>query len=383
MLPVLAALLIAALPAAGHGESPPRAATCQSAGDWLTVAAGSPSTVPGRGLIDALATRQVVLLGERHDSAEDHRWQLHSLAQLHARQPDLAVAFEMFPRRVQPVLDRWVAGELSESEFLRQVDWQQVWNFDPRDYLPLFHYARMNRLPMLAANVERTLVARVGDEGWDAVPEPLREGVSRPAPPSAPYLEILREVFARHPARRTGGETAFPRFVEAQTVWDRAMAEVIAGYLRRHPQALVVGIMGVGHVQHGYGVPHQLRDLGVEQIATLSTWEREAPCGEIEPGVADALYVIDAQPRDPPRLGISMQANGVGVRIGEVREGSVAAQAGLRAGDLVLEVAGRRAKGPDDIRLAVQRQPAGTWLPLRVKRADEELELVARFPTDP
>jgi len=31
----------------------------------------------------------------------------------------------------------------------------------------------------------------------------------------------------------------------------------------------------------------------------------------------------------------------------------------------------------------VQRQPAGTWLPLQIRRGAETLEMVVRFPAQP
>jgi uncharacterized iron-regulated protein len=33
---------------------------------------------------------------------------------------------EMFPRRVQPALDRWIAGETTERQFLGETDWRTV-----------------------------------------------------------------------------------------------------------------------------------------------------------------------------------------------------------------------------------------------------------------
>src|SRR5688572_10608345 len=63
-------------------------------------------------VLQAASAKTVLLLGEEHDRAEHHRWQLHTLAALHARRPQLVLGFEMFPRRVQGALDRWVAGEL-------------------------------------------------------------------------------------------------------------------------------------------------------------------------------------------------------------------------------------------------------------------------------
>jgi uncharacterized iron-regulated protein len=51
------------------------------------------------------------------------------------------------------------------------------------------------------------------------------------------------------------------------------MAEVIAAHLRKEPDALVVGIMGAGHVRNGQGVAHQLKALGIE-IGRASCRER-------------------------------------------------------------------------------------------------------------
>jgi uncharacterized iron-regulated protein len=49
-------------------------------------------------------------------------------------------------------------------------------------YLPLFHFARINRIPMLALNVERELVQSVRARGLDGVPPEKREGLTVAAP---------------------------------------------------------------------------------------------------------------------------------------------------------------------------------------------------------
>jgi uncharacterized iron-regulated protein len=364
-------------------EATAQANLCSQPGVWLSHdgAEGVRQADPVA-LIERLAAQQAVLLGETHDSAEDHRWQLQTLAQLHARQPRLAIGFEMFPRRLQPVLDRWVAGELSEAEFLRETDWDRVWGYDARLYLPLFHYARMNRLPMLALNVERSLVSAVDARGWEGVPPAQREGLTRPAAPPQAYREMLREVYRQHPGKARD-EAAFERFVQAQTTWDRAMAEGIAAYLKRRPDALVVGIMGAGHVRHGHGVAHQLKDLGVQRVANLVTLEAQGQCEGYTAGLADAVYLVRTPQVNPPRLGIAMEAVAGGIRVAQVTAGSVAEQAGLRAGDVVAEAAGVAISSPQAMRQTVERQAPGTWLPLKVRRNGQELEIVARFPPAP
>ncbi|KDB51522.1 hypothetical protein X805_29000 [Sphaerotilus natans subsp. natans DSM 6575] len=403
---LLSALLVPMLMLPGPGaaaEPPPAAALCapdQPPGQWLAPTAAAPRPLPAAELLGWMAEAQVVLLGERHDSAEDHRWQLQVLAQLHARRPALALGLEMFPRRLQPVLDAWVAGRLSEAEFLRQSEWDQVWGFDARLYLPLFHFARMNRLPMLALNVERGVVAAVGRRGFEALSEAEREGVGRPAEPPEAYRQMLRQVFHAHPGPAGEGGAAqpsptapdapppdaFARFIGAQAFWDRAMAEAIAARLAREPGLLIVGILGGGHVRDGHGVAHQLRDLGVPRIGALLTWERAESCQALGETLADGLYLIDP-PRDdaPPRLGIAMAPAPDGVRLSAVTPGSLAAAAGLREGDLLTEAAGRPLRSPDALRALVQRQPPGTWLPLKVQRegagrAPVVQEVVVRFP---
>jgi uncharacterized iron-regulated protein len=360
-------------------------AACGQPGQWLLPVGPIATPIAAFTLLDRLTAQQVVLLGETHDRADDHRWQLDVLTALHGRRPDMAIGFEMFPRRLQPILDRWVAGEFTEAEFLRQVDWDAVWDFDAQLYLPLFRFARQYRLPMLALNVEHSLVKEVSAHGWDAVPEIRREGVGRPAPPEERYRDTLKSVFDAHPAMQSGAGR-FDRFVEAQTLWDRAMAEGIAAHLRSNPQRLVVGIMGAGHIRHGYGVPHQLKALGVTRQVTLLTLPSDLACTGLTEELADALFVIPPQPQTvspPPRLGVQLNMAADGVLIEMVQAGSLAETTGLKAGDVVVRAAGRKPGGVEEMIRLVQRQPAGTWLPLQIRRGTDVLEMVVRFPVQP
>lgn len=376
---------------------------CQKPGTWLDPASGlafAPDEISAR-----MARRRVVLLGEAHSNAEHHRWQLHTLASLHGRKSDMVLGFEMFPRRVQSALDRWVGGELDVESFLEAADWENVWAFDPELYLPLFHFARQNRIPMVALNVERSLVARVGREGWAAVPEGEREGISNPKPASSAYRESLAQIFAEKQALGLKGEEVqteeddaapdisaimeredFAHFVAAQLTWDRAMAEALAKAARGHPDALVIGIVGRGHAEHGYGVPSQLADLGLADSAVLLPISTAELCSPAEDYFADAVFVVEqperVEPEEPkPRLGVMIETAESKVRILKVLEGSVAEQAGLEVGDIVLSAAGFAVTHSGHLIEIVQRQAPGTWLPLSIRRDGEELDLLAKFPS--
>ena len=389
---LLACLLSAfpySLPALG-ADSKERAGTdCVPFGRW-TVPGGA--SISEADVIARAARRSVVLLGEIHDNPDHHRWQLQTLAALHAVRPDMVIGFEMFPRRVQKALDQWVAGDLSESQFLSASEWGTVWSTDASLYLPLFHFARMNRIPMVALNIDTSLRRAVAKKGLSGVPENEREGITAPAAPSSAYLDYLLPIYAEH--ERDGkkkGEALkddpdFRRFVEAQQLWDRAMAQAIHSAADRPEKPLVVGIMGSGHIKHGYGVPHQLKDLKITEVGTLLPWTPGGSCGQLVGGTADAVFgsaSVAAVTNEPPRqrLGIRFEmVQDGGARVLEVEKGSIAEAAGIRDNDLISEAAGTQLKRLDDITGIVKRQAPGTWLPLKLKRGGDIIELIAKFP---
>jgi uncharacterized iron-regulated protein len=372
----------------GLNASIQAAQPCLAPATWHVLDAATPRAARAQEVLAEMARRDVVLLGEQHDNFDHHRWQLQTLAALHVLRPRMAIGFESFPRRVQPVLDEWVAGRLTAPQFLARVEWQKVWNFPPELYMPLFQFARVNRIPMIALNVERTLTSTIGEKGWDGVPAEQREGVSRPAAAPPAYEDYLFEVFKQHPRAdkkpATRSDTAFRNFVQSQTTWDRAMAEALAARVPKDaPRPLVVGIMGGGHVRHGHGVAHQLRDLGVTSIGTLLPFDADAQCSDVEPKVADAIFALPtstAEPAPPPRLGVSLESADGAVRIAGVEAGSLAEKSGLQAGDRIVSVAGETASSVTRVISAVRTAPAGTWLPMQVRRGNDTIELVVKFP---
>ena len=368
-----------------------QADSCLKPSGWYAADASGARPVRAAAVLADMAQRKIVLLGERHDNADHHAWQLATLGALHMLRPQMVIGFEAFPRRAQPVLDKWIAGELSERQFLEQVDWDKVWGFPSELYLPLFRFARINAIPMRALNVDNELIQAISKKGWDAVPASQKEGVTRPAPASPAYLDDLFRVYKLHPeaadpqkARRDGPD--FLHFVDSQTTWDRAMAQGLANALRAASgvdQPLVVGIMGGGHIRYGRGVAHQLRGLGVESVGMLLPVSAGEDCSKLD-GIADAVFAVPKLPPSappPPRLGIRIERTKDGVSILSVVGGSLAEKTGLQVGDRFVSIAGTKVTRVGEVIRAVHEQPAGTWMPIRVRREGQELELVVKFPS--
>lgn len=353
-------------------------AGCPAPGQWLDDK-GTPLTPDV--LFEDAATADVVLLGERHDRLEHHRWQLHTLAALHTRRPDLVIGLEMLPRESQPALDAWVAGELDEQTFLAESNWARAWGFDADLYFPILHFARMHRVPVLAINLDRSLVRRLGREGWDSVPAGERFGISPPAAATDAYRASLSNVFEEHPSGHYP-DADFERFIAGQLVWDRAMAAGLAEAATGG--SLVVGLMGSGHLEFGHGVPHQLHDLGITNTRVLLPRESTDDCTAPRKGIADALFGVAGgyqyEPPPPLLLGVRIDTDPAGVLVQAVMPGSVAADAGIVAEDIVIEAAGVEVMVPGDLVAVVRRQQPGHVLPLTVLRDRRPMEILARFP---
>ena len=183
----------------------------------------------------------------------------------------------MFPREVQPILDDWIAGKLSEAQFStkRLARGLAVRPGALHGHFPLRTGACH---PDAGAQRRPALIRAVSRDGLQATPAVLREGVGDPAPPSAAYRHWLAAVMAEHSPGKQVDEGRSARFVQAQQVWDRAMAEGLAVAARSRPGSLTVGVMGTGHIIHGFGVPHQLRDLGIDSIAAAIPWDADTSC---------------------------------------------------------------------------------------------------------
>jgi len=283
-------LLSPPLLAAAGDEQAQLNTSCVSPNSWLQP--GADAVVDESSVLAWAQLNRVVLLGEHHDNQSHHDWQLRMLRALHQQQPALVIGLEMLPKVVQPKIDRFMRGETTIDAFLDEVEWQRYWSFSADYYVPLLKYAREQQIPVVALNITREKVNDAVDRGWEFAPV----GMTRPAQPTRPYIRHLVTSFQRH--KFPGAELdmavegpAFRRFVQKQLLWDRAMAEGISAQLSAPQQSsMVVAFIGSGHLMHGFGVPHQLRSLGVEKVMTMIPWDRHLDCSVLKEGFADVVF---------------------------------------------------------------------------------------------
>jgi len=116
-------------------------------------------------LLDDVNRTRVAFVEESHDQIEHHQIQVRLIQSLVAKGNEVVIAMEMFEGSQQPILDRWSQGVLTESDFLKRVNWETTWGMDHELYKGILDEAKNHHLKVLALNVQRDLMRRVAQHG--------------------------------------------------------------------------------------------------------------------------------------------------------------------------------------------------------------------------
>jgi uncharacterized iron-regulated protein len=312
-------------------------------------------------LVGKLATKRVIFIGEIHDRYDHHLNQLEIIKRLHELDPNMAIGVEYFQQPFQSQVDDYIAGRISENEFLRGTEYYTRWGYDYRLYAPIFRYAREQRIPVRALNVPTALVEAVARVGIAGLSEKQRAYLPQSIEPADEgYRMRLYEAFREH---QTPGVDAFNHFVEAQLVWDEGMAQSAAAYLDASRRRMVI-LAGAGHLEFRSGIPKRLeRRTGATYAIVLNSGE------EVEPDMADYLLLSKEQELPPAGvLNVSLEDKDGECRIGSVSAGGAGEKAGLRKGDVLVAIDDQSVKGVADAHLALWDKKPGEAVRIEVRR---------------
>jgi uncharacterized iron-regulated protein len=246
--PVLMALTIGLVPSDCLLGQEPAAAPTDSQAVYIT-----DNRTDGRldlaQLVERLKTADVIFLGEKHDNDAGHQFQLEVIQALHAAGCDLAIGMEQFERDVQGAVDDYLAGKLSEEDFLAA---SRPWKNYPEHYRAIVEFAKANRLPILAGNLPRKLATAVS-EGKTLEPHQMAFAARGTSASKDRYWDNFVRTMQGHMG--ADGNEMMIKFYASQCAKDDAMAEAITDHLvtNRHRPRKVVQLCGHFHSDYGLG----------------------------------------------------------------------------------------------------------------------------------
>jgi uncharacterized iron-regulated protein len=319
-------------------------------------------------IVAKLLPYQVIYVGEGHTNYEDHLLQLEIIRALHKHDPNLAIGMEMFTRPTQPVLDRYLSGELDEKAFLKESHYFKMWRFDYRLYRDIINFAKHNKLQLVALNLEKDIVSQVFKTGGpNSLPEddisslPENRKLDMPG-----YRERIETAFTMHAGQKQGGD--FSGFFQAQALWDETMAETIVDYLKMHPDTRMVVIAGRGHIDKNNAIPPRVsRRLQVSQAVVVNSIGSAA-----EAETADYIFYSPSVSLSPfPLLGVMLDdtEDEKGVLVTALNPKGQAKEAGIREKDIILSIDSEPVNDMEDIKITMLYKENSESVTVQVKRA--------------
>ncbi|MFA6148421.1 MAG: ChaN family lipoprotein [bacterium] len=346
------------------------------------------------GLMEMLSGARLVSVGETHDNLNDQRVELTVVRELYRRFPGkIAIGMEMFREPQQGSLDRWVAGDLSELEFLKTSKWYESWGYDFGAYRDLLLFAKENRIDVIALNPSKELQEAVRRTGLDNVPEDLLRKLPETGETDPWQRAVLRGVFGGH-AGHGGKEESFDSFLRVQLLWEETMAEKVVDYLKspRGEGKRMVTITGGWHVKYGFGLPKKvLRRLPMsyaivlpEEISTPEQKEgrlMEADLPDVPLLPAHFLWYVPFESLEEKRvrMGIRMAEKDGRLLVESVVAGSPAEKGGMANGDELIAIDEQPVKDAIDVFFRLGEKRAGDTAQVTVRRGGQEKTFTLTF----
>ena len=223
---------------------------------------------------DRLAGDAIVLLGEVHDNAEQHRLRLEVLRRAFAAGWRPALALEQFDRERQADIERARRERPRDAQHVIDLATSPGDGWSWEYYRPYVELALAYDVPLVAANLSRADVSRMVRGGYASVFDAAALaalGLDRPIPPDWQAAQE-QEIDAGH--CHALPKEHWPAMARGQFARDAVMA----GILREHAAGGVVLLAGDGHVRRDIGVPRwldaaQARSFAVGYLETGDTGE--------------------------------------------------------------------------------------------------------------
>ena len=228
-------------------------------------------------LAQKLTKYDVVFFGEYHDQSEIHKSELDLLQALHKIKGEkLALSMEMFEVDNQAKLDSFLAGSLSEEEFLAT---SRPWPNYKTDYAPLVNFAKENKMPIVAANVPRFLAAHVAKNNASTAGIDAQYQKWLPKKTYAPEGAYKDKFYAQMNSPEAPMKMPPARLAAvyaAQCLKDDKMAESMAAFSDAHKKMQLLHINGCFHSDGHLGTAQKLEALRPElKVAVITPLERK------------------------------------------------------------------------------------------------------------
>lgn len=238
----------------------------------------------------------VLFFGEEHNDSIGHYLEAVIFQKFAtANQNRVGLTMEMFHTDVQPIINEYLNGNISEKNFIKEA---RAWG-NYKDYKPMVEFAKANKLNVIGGNAAARYSNTVTVKGLTALqdfPESSKEYFA-PLPidtATGRYLEKFNETLGGH-------SMGSMKVYQTQNFWDATMANSIAQFAKTHKGYKVFQVNGRFHSDEHLGTYAQLKrcapKLKALNIACFSSDDFANPNWENHQNQGDFVILTDPKIR--------------------------------------------------------------------------------------
>jgi len=243
-------------------------------------------------IVTDLAAANVLFFGEEHNDSIGHYLEAMLFSKIAAAYPGkVALTMEMFHTDVQPVINEYLNGLISEKNFIKEG---RAWN-NYKDYKPMIETAKANKLDVIGGNAAArysNAVTRGGLDILNQLPESSKQFIA-PLPidtATGRYLEKFIETLGGH---SMGGMKVY----QTQNFWDATMSWSIAKYAKANKDKKIFQVNGRFHSDEKLGTLAKLKryapKLKILNISSFSAEDFNNPDWKKYEKLGDYVIVTD------------------------------------------------------------------------------------------
>ncbi|MFI5453503.1 ChaN family lipoprotein [Pedobacter sp. UC225_61] len=222
-------------------------------------------------IVTDLGKANVLFFGEEHNDSTGHYLEATLFKKIADAYPGKAtLTMEMFHTDVQPVINEYLKGIISEKNFIKEA---RAWN-NYKDYKPMIELAKLNNLDVIGGNAAArysNAVTRSGLEILNQLPESSKQFIA-PLPidtATGRYNDKFIETLGGH---SMGGMKVY----QTQNFWDATMAWSIAKYAKSNANKKIFQVNGRFHSDEKLGTLAKLKKYAPKlKILNISSFSAE------------------------------------------------------------------------------------------------------------
>jgi uncharacterized iron-regulated protein len=243
-------------------------------------------------IVTDLGNANVLFFGEEHNDSTGHYLEATLFKKIAEAYPSkAALTMEMFHTDVQPVINEYLKGIISEKNFIKEA---RAWN-NYKDYKPMIELAKLNNLDVIGGNAAArysNAVTRSGLEILNQLPESSKQFIA-PLPIDTAvgrYNDKFTETLGGH---SMGGMKVY----QTQNFWDATMAWSIAKYAKSNSNKKIFQVNGRFHSDEKLGTLAKLKKyapkLKILNISSFSAEDFAQPDWSKYKDLGDYIIVTD------------------------------------------------------------------------------------------